>query len=369
MEPKTVIVEERIGKGTRGGHYVYVLEGKELVHISDYAVRKLPGKYEDEIKYEIPINSVAGKILYYFHFTRSGNVSIGKCRIENFKDGLLNIEKCEYYEPIKYHINEIRDLKFRVKNPKLMFFLSQFEQVFIPMINDVQSYEKTLNFEVKFMGHERRLKTAFKTPHIYYFEFMILPNDKSRINSLKVTRRWIYQIWVLKLLCEAFQVSKFKGNIFEGKPFWWIEQGSGISTTIGETPFGDLTFWLEFQRGVDAHMIGMFTEERIPVRPDIVVVKGYFERTGEFVNSKKPIDLIVECKEEPFDEWEGEIRSQIIPYQESFKPHNFIVASLEHIPDSAKKMLENRGINVVDNLRPGSESIRTLSELVKKILP
>jgi len=367
MEPKTVMVEEKIGKGTRGGHYVYVLEGKELVHISDYAVRKLPGKYEDEIKYEIPINKVTGKTLYCFNFSRSGYALLCKCKIEDFENGLP--KKYEYYESMEDRIDEIRDLRFRVRNTKLVALLSQFKNVFIPMINDVQKYEEALNFKIEFMGRERRLKTAFRKTHVYYFEFMSLPNDKSRINSLKVTRRWIYQIWVLKLLCEAFQVSKFKGNISEGKPFWWIEQGSWISTTIGETPFGDLTFWLEFQPGVDAHMIGMFTEERIPVRPDIVVVKGYFERTGEFVNLEKPIDLIVECKEEPFDEWEGEIRSQIIPYQESFKPNNFIVASLEHIPDSAKKMLENRGINVVDNLRPGSESIRTLSELVKKILP
>jgi len=74
-----------------------------------------------------------------------------------------------------------------------------------------------------------------------------------------------------------------------------------------------VTFWLEFQPGSGAHMIGMFVERRVPIRPDIVLVKGYFEWTRDFVESGKAIDVIIECKEDPFDKWEGEIESQIIP--------------------------------------------------------
>jgi hypothetical protein len=222
MEPKTITVKEEIGKGTRGGPYIYVLEGRELVHISNYAVRKLPGKYEDEVNYEVPINNVAGKVLYCFDFSRSGGAFLCKCRIEDFENG--RPKRYEYFELLEKRFDEIRDLRFRVGNPKLTSLLKQFEQVFTPMIREAQEYERTKNFEVWFMGHEERLATAFRRPDVYYFEFMSLPDDRARIYSLKVTRRWIYKVWVLKLLCDAVQVFRFKGHEYEGRPHWWVEQ-------------------------------------------------------------------------------------------------------------------------------------------------
>jgi hypothetical protein len=64
---------------------------------------------------------------------------------------------------------------------------------------------------------------------------------------------------------------------------------------------------------------------------------------------------------------EERYNSQIIPYQERFKPKKFIVVSLEHIPDNTKKSLESRGIKVVDKLKPHSESIKTFYELIEKL--
>ena len=78
-----VEIREEIGRGTRGGPYVYVVEGNELVHVSEYAIRKLPGKWEDEIVYEVPRDKLAGKTLYCFDFSRSGGEFLIKCRIKN----------------------------------------------------------------------------------------------------------------------------------------------------------------------------------------------------------------------------------------------------------------------------------------------
>jgi hypothetical protein len=359
-----VKIGEEIGRGSRGGPYVYVVEGNELIHISEYAIRRWLGKYEDYVIYEVPRSKVLGKILYCFHFSRSGTAILYKCKIEDFEDGYP--KRYEYCELLERRVNEIRNLRFRVRDSTLMSFLTQYEQIFIPMIHEVQEYERTQNFKILLMGGLARLIDAFRRPEIYYFTFMSLPNDRSRINSLKVTQKWIYQIWVLKLLCDALQVSKFKGHEYEGKPEWWIEQGSELSTTIGETPYGDVTFWLEFQPSKYAHMLGMFAGKRIPTRPDIVAVKGYFERTVDFINSKKPIDLIIECKEVPFDTWGNEIESQIIPYQENFKPNIFIVVSLEHVPDIVKRDLEYRGIKIVDELKPNSKNIKAFYNLIGK---
>lgn len=365
IEQETIKIKEEVGKGTRGGPYVYVVEGNELVHISEYADKKLPGKYEDEVVYEVPANKVAGKALYCFDFSRSGGEFLYKCKIEDFEDG--RPKGYEYFELLGKHIHEIRNLRFRVKNLTLASLLTQFEQLFISMIHEIKEYEGMQNFKISFMGHQARLANAFGNPEVYYFTFMSLPNDRSRIKSLKVTRRWIYQLWVLKLLCDALQVSKFKGHGYEGKPYWWIEQGSDFSTGIGETLFGDVTFWLEFQPSKGAHMMSMFVGKRIPTRPDIVAVKGYFERTKDFVDSRKPVDLVIECKEDIFDKWQNEIQSQILPYQETFRPNNFLIVSLKPVPDATKIYLESRGMKVVDDLKPDSENLKTLYDIIRRV--
>lgn len=360
---ETVKIREEVGRGTRGGPYVYVVEGNELVHISEYATGRLPGKY-DEVIYDIPKNKLAGKILYCFDFSRSGGAFLIKCRIENFEDGYS--KSYEYLELLSERISELHGLKFRVKDPVLKSLLTQFEQLFAPILQDIKKYEDAQNFKISFMGHQSRLEDVFKSPDLYYFTFMCLPKDRSRINSIKVTRRWLYQIWVFKLLCEALKVSKFKAHEYEGKPYWWIEQGSDFSTCVAETPLGEVTFWLEFQPHKGAHMTGMFAERHIPIRPDIVVVKGYFERTEGFIDSKKLIDLMIECKEDPFDKWRNEVNSQILPYQEIFKPKNFIIASLEPVPEDTKRCLENQGIKTIGNLKPNSKSIETLYNTIKE---
>ena len=305
METKTTIIKEEIGRGTRGGPYIYVVDGKELVHISDLAIKRMPGKDEDEVVYEVLMDKIVGKVLYCFDFSRSGGAFLCKCKVEDFEDGYP--KKYEYYDLLEKRIHEIRDLRFRVRDPTLLYLITQFEQLFMPMIQEIKQYERMKGFEISFMGNQARLRDAFENPEVYYFTFMSLPDDRSRIKSLKVIRRWIYQLWVLKLLCDALRVSEFKGHISsEGKPYWWIEQGSDLSTAIARTPIGDVTFWLEFQPSRYAHMLGMFVGRHVPIRPDIVVAKGCFKWTEEFSNSKRGIDLIVECKEDPFDAWKNE---------------------------------------------------------------
>ncbi|MEM0082925.1 MAG: hypothetical protein QW102_00215 [Candidatus Nezhaarchaeales archaeon] len=364
MSVEIIEVKEEVGRGTAGGPYTYVVEGNQLVHISEYAINKRPGKWEDEVVYEIPKSRVIGKPLYVFSFSRSRRAFLAKCSIDDFEEGLP--KKWEYFGLLEEHVDEIRHLTFKVKDRKLKSLLDQFNQVFIPMLDELKKYERALNFEINFMGHQERLKNAFESPDVYYFTFMSLPNDKSRMKSIKVTRRWIYQLWILKLLCEALQISKFKYHEYEGKTYWWVEQGSEFSTAIGESPIGDVTFWLEYQPSKYAHMAGILYNRRIPIRPDIVVAKGYFERTEEFVNSKKPIELIVECKEGQFEEWKNEIDSQIIPYKRIFNPRNFVVASLE--PCLERERLETQGIKVVDNLKPNSESVNRFHNLIKRFL-
>ncbi|MEA3420425.1 MAG: hypothetical protein U9Q97_01960 [Acidobacteriota bacterium] len=369
MLQETIKIEEEVGRGTRGGPYVYLVDSLELVHISEYAIRESPGRGENQIIYELP-SSVEGKVAYAFHFSRSGGAFLTKGRIED----IGNYDKCKH-GLIEEFIPELRQLKFRIREIYLRTLSEQFGRNFAHIIGDLKAYTRKLDFKYGFMGHQSRLENAFENPEVYYFTFMSLPKDRSRIKSLKVTRRWIYQLWVLKLLCDALQVSKFKGHEYGGKPYWWIEQGSDYSTGMGETPFGDVTFWLEFQPSKGAHVLGAFDDgfsrsefkkAKGHVRPDIIAVKGHFEETKDFTNSGKAIDALIECKEDPFDKWKNEIESQILPYQDYFKSRYLIIASLEPIPHDAKRYLENQGMKVVDNLKPNGETIRTLYDAIRR---
>lgn len=329
-------------RGTRGGFYVYVVEGNTLVHISEYAIRKV--QVNDEIIYEVPEEKLSGKTLYYFDFSRTGGAFFYK-----YKD-----------------LHELKGLKFKITNPALGKLVSEFFSLFVQMIQQVKDYERALNFRILFAGHAERVKEAYEDPELYYYTFMSMPSDKSRIMSLKVVRRWINELWVLTLALKSLQATRIIYHTSSyGESYWHVEQGSEPSTGMAETPWGPVTFWVEFQPSVMARLMGMFVGRRALVRPDIVIVKGYFEMTWDFLKSGKNIDIIIECKEDPFKKWRGDINKQILQYLNMFKPKLYILTSLYPVPDDAKKALEKRGIKVVDNLRPGNTaSITLLGDLI-----
>ncbi|MEM3974665.1 MAG: hypothetical protein QXU60_03030 [Sulfolobales archaeon] len=330
----------------------------------------------EEIVYEVPTKRLTEKTLYFFSFSRSGYAFLGRCGVEDFEEGYPR--KYKYFEPLEKLIDEIQDLRFRVKSPVLDSLISEINEVFVPMVDEIKDYEKRLNFKCRFMGHQARLADAFRDPKLYYFTIMSLPDDGKRIKSLRVTKKWIYQLWVLKLVCEALGTSRFSYHRDSGEAYWWIEQGSEFSTCVGETPYGSVSFWVEFQSSrvthVPAYVQSMLaskhvsTGKQVPARPDIVVVRGYYERTSDFVKSGKDIDVLVECKENPFDLWKNDIDSQILPYLRVFKPRIFVLASLQSVPDHVRNFLNREGIIVVDELKPHSSSIRLLHEILSSQL-
>lgn len=331
-----------------------MLEGSTLRHISKYG--QVVGYAYNDPKYpiySIPLELIHNKQLYRFSFTRSGGAFSYVVKAEDFdENGHL-----KRYQSLSK--DKLRGLSFEVESADLKIHLSQFDREYIPMIKDLKIYGELLNFDYSFMGHEERLEEVFKDPVDWYFSFMALPKDSSRLFSLKNTRGWVYHLWVLKLVCEAIGTRKFIECAYRGKPYWWIEQGSELSTAIAETALGPVTLWLEFQPHRMAHMVRMFKaeEKRAAVRPDIVAVKGIFRWTSEFIESRKQIDLLIECKEDPFYEWEKDVESQIRPYLANFNPRRFLLVSFELVPPYIKNQLRKEGITVIDKLKIGSDSI------------
>jgi N-acetylglutamate synthase-like GNAT family acetyltransferase len=86
------------------------------------------------------------------------------------------------------------------------------------------------------------------------------------------------------------------------------------------------------------------------------------------MGSGRPVELIVECKEDPFEGWRKDVGAQIAPYLELFKPRKLVVASLEPMPEGARRVLEGRGIDVADDLRPKGRGVELLRELARRAL-
>jgi len=71
----------------------------------------------------------------------------------------------------------------------------------------------------------------------------------------------------------------------------------------------------------------------------------------------KSIDLLIECKEDPVDEWSSEVLRQIRGYLQNFRPKTFVLASLEPVPSWIKSNLERMGVKCIDSLRPGENPL------------
>ena len=385
-------------RGTRRSRYYYVVEGHLLRHISRYAVRK---NVEDESVYwDIPIEKVSGKPIIAFDYSGSGYGVIAECRIEDFIGskyrGSPNYGKLKWTGPLKNEIWRLRGCKFEIFKNELKELVDEFTSLYAQMINDIRKYSKQLGFGIFFVGHAPRVENAYHYGvDVCLFECLSNPEERSRLMSLRTVCRWIYQLWVLKLVCEAVGTESIKRR-YEGeeKPEWIIEQGNPRPTCILETPRGPITCWFEFQPHKMAHLIRVLVKEpdlatkwfrlskeevkRLSkyedidvgnvrhVRPDLVVVKGEYKHADEVIES---IDLIIECKERKFQDWESDIDEQISAYLKLYKPKKFVLASLKPVPNFTKSKLAHMGIGTIDNLNPDNKNaIEKLAELVHQTL-
>lgn len=356
-ESKVIMIREPAKRTTRDSEYFYVVEGNEFVHISEYAIRNVKNEF-GELIYEVPIERIPVRLLYGFSFSNSGSPFLRRYRIEDFEDG--RPVRYDETELLKNKLDSIHDLRFRIKNSKLKSLLEEFDRFYKPMIKDLNDYAESMGFRYYFHGHSPRLEEALNDLKLFYFTSMSLPDDKSRIKSFNITMSWIYKLWVLKSLCHCLDVTSFS-NQGETRS-WLIEQGSNFSTCIANSTQGKFTFWLGFQLNPMAHVMSMSKGEGIGIRPDIVGVKGKFKMTKEFVSSGKAIDLLVKCVKSPSAKWNQKTVSQILAYKENFSPNLMLLVSLYLVPDDIKGLLSNHGIEVIERLRPGSESLDLLRQ-------
>ena len=366
MDSQVIKMQEE-WRGTRGGLYYYVREKNVLIHVSEYALSKREiarSRRGPTIEYEVPVNRIKGKPIYIMSFTNSGTFLPSVCQIDAFL--VSNYPG----RPDWSHVNsldphDLRGLEIKTKDPLVKQTLKDIRAIYSLMIDDIKRYQERLDFQIIFSG-ARRTEDMFKDWKIGILECLCLPPDpeENRLASLEVPLKWIYQLWITKLVCEAMSATDIIREEWENKSHWWIEQGSPRPAFTFRSPYGLFSVWFEFQPSIMAHLFGPWIT-RTPIRPDIVVAKGRFKAAEEL----KKIDLIIECKNEDFHSWERDVYEQIIPYFRKYRPHKMILASMKSVPGNVKQELEEIGIIVIDKLSPLNEStINVFKEICRKNL-
>jgi len=369
LSGQTIKVREE-WRGTRGGDYYYVYEDNRLKRISKYAVKQTKvseGGKGSTIEFEVPIDRIKGKQIYQLGFSNSGYFYARKGGIDAFLlskypeyPWIPDFDRMEEVKP-----EELHKLEMEIEDPLLKQILQELRTVYIRMIDDVKHYSERLGFEIWFGHHAERTADIFNDPEVGFIKCLSLQNDKARLKSLEVPMRWIHQIWIMALACDALNIKEVEKEQWQEKPMWWLEQGRARPTFIARSSTNIFSFWFEFQPSKGAHLIGLFVGGKVPIRPDILICRGKLRNAEEIGK----VDLIIECKNKDFQFWRSDIEAQLIPYFERYKPISLILASMKSIPAIIKQKLKDVGINAVDNLAPGnSTTIQEFKKIVRQCL-
>ena len=348
IKGREVLFKELRG-ATRGTDYFYIESKGRLIPVrllgSERFVEEWGGKRK-EYEIKVDIAEIEDKNIYHFSFSRkSGYLNVRLYKVKNGEVhdlGFLSDEK-------------IKDLKFWVLGDERSLV-----EEFREMIEEIREIERSRGFEFFFSGHAERTKEAVTDPDMAYITSMVLPDPNSRINSLKVKRRTLHEIWILAHIIDALN-----GDVEDvlGEKRLWIETASETPTAFLKTPHCDLTVWYQFPiwEQLRTVAIGALTGIRHHVRPDIIIFKGIHRyasnvRTerGDRIRVKAVVvDPKIEIRESDID--------QLRAYTQFFpEGSKFICPCM----DIAGYKLS--GWEIIENVRSRAEGISIFRERIRK---
>lgn len=308
--------------------YVYVLDGGKLKPFPLYAKRL--GSDNLREYYMVDEDHLKDKPIIAFSFTKSGGLFARQYRIQDFDiEGRPSLNK-----GVDVNVFDFCG-KFYLDADESMH-LNEFSNMYVGAIRDIKNYISKMEVELQFTGRQERFREAYE----HECPIGCLAQYKGRVTCMKNVKRWIYQLWILKLVFEAINVNYFmKLTKFEDKPSIRLGQGKPGPAAYVNTPYGNATIWFEFQpisqpiRG--AQLIDANYKRKISIRPDVVVLKGLVEysnyKTKELMSRMRD-SVIIECKEDEYGEWKDDIERQLNDYRQIYNPRHLIVASLKSCP-------------------------------------
>lgn len=357
IEGNEVVFREVRG-GTRGTDYSYIESGGELLPVKlvgdERFVEEMRGNRK---KYEIRVDlaRIRGGKIYNFSFSNSGGLFV----ISGDINTILSKRKSGGIGDIILSEERIRNLRFRILGEE-----RDIGEEFERMRKDIKEVMRLKSFELLFLGHAERTIEMIKDPDMAFVTSMIFPNPNSRINSLKIKRRTLHEIWVMIHAIDALDAE--------------VEGGKLLMETASEDPTGflrslycDLTIWYQFPIWEQFMTVvrGAREGRRHHVRPDIVIFKGFYREAsdlrterGDMIREKAVvIDSKIEMREGDFEQLEAYTRL----FLEGSK---FICPCIKGV---TRRTRRPNGWDVIEDVRPGGNGINrfreSLSEAVQEI--
>ncbi|MGC9133660.1 MAG: hypothetical protein ACP5GJ_04640, partial [Nanopusillaceae archaeon] len=162
-------------------------------------------RYRDDYKeyYVIDVNKLKDKFIFEFSFSNNGHLSIRKYDINDFNEkGELDKSKGEEID-LKEASKELCD-KFELShNAKIEY--EEFKAKYFPMIREIKEYINKMRVEILAWGHSIR----FEEVYLYECPIGCLAEYRGATRCLCNVKRWIYQLWIMKLIFEAIDTEKF----------------------------------------------------------------------------------------------------------------------------------------------------------------
>ncbi|MCD6458127.1 MAG: hypothetical protein J7K82_04680 [Thermoproteales archaeon] len=379
-----LVIWERQG-GTRGTNYFYMLDPhrKRLIHVSRLFTSVLESTsragrrrdYRHEASLSVLEKELGSEIvLFMFWYTNKGygpstTRYLINCSRKTVEGEMVDTASVSIYE-------------FEVLGPEREW-IELYEKYVHDIMNIVKSIVNKLGIEVLFAGRAKRLEDLYTNSKLGLINALVQSSWQSRQKALEAYVRSAHELYVMFLAANSLNAKTIYHISSSGKLYWWIEYASAVSTAVVETITGrKYTFWFQFslqrwwdvvREGLMYAMLGKPIKQLPPsrqyVRPDIVIMEGEYRYRSDLKRAIPALVVLIDAKIS-FDEADFK---QLEGYAKNFgklfgKKVIYIVACLDRIPPSYKKMLEGIGYYIVEEVAPGKKGETEFQDLIKRTL-
>lgn len=375
---KAVVSEFHKGL-SKSSNYIFVIEGDSLIHISRYAVSI--EKNNDYAKYIVDLDSLRGKKVLEIMSSNSGIF----CNAYVYSAEELTVDPLKRREERK-PLSIINTYKLAHLTPRERAFLNgDWKEYYLPMLRHLRRTFLALKEHDIIIAMSSLMGCQILGGIDIPLSYLVPYSEYARRKSLEALTKEIHQMWtMLRIIEELARRERLVGLRLN------FEQSSYFAPALFKCRTGLCSLWYEFDMNPYTMCSGIawyggvpegfrpFYEratrvlrreklERVPLRPDIVVLEGDSDNCEKLARGFR-VKAIIECKNQDFMYWRKSIREQIIPYKEIFNPEIMVVASMRNVPQNVKEMLQSHGILVIDGVHPGGRGEEELARIINHML-
>lgn len=374
-----VIVREWWGGLSRSSSYYFVIEGNRLVHISRYAKEAEVDRRDGRAEYVIDPHDLKGLKVLEISASNKG-IFCNTFLYEPEELAKKPLERRYETKPLSI----INSLKIEHLTSKEQSFLNrEWNNYYLPMINRIREILQPIREQVGYLEITDLLRCQIFGGFDLPLSYLIPYSEVARRKSLEGLTKEIHQIWVtVEIVAALARRGKLVGfrPVFKQSPY----NATAIFTCTG----GTCSLWYELDinpltlcEGMLWYSsipegLGVILErarsvyrgrrlERMPLRPDLVVMEG--ADTCEGLKHGFKVKAIIECKNQEYMYWAKTVENQVLPYKEIFRPDYTIIASLMPVPESAKIKAARYDISLIDEVNPRGEGIDRLVEIIDSL--